>query len=156
LLLWCPGSSRISLAGLSYLFGSRPTSQPLPAPSITAATPGDAVSIDDSVHVYMPTAPFYRVISVDMESGRPMQSAAKCPFLLTFNVSPFAGPDSIVKRLNKAQALKRKQVACRSLRWLGYLWIFFLPALPFVPNPMAYAGDPCVAGGRGRGGWGGE
>jgi hypothetical protein len=113
LLAWA-GSSRISLAGLSYLFGARPASQATAAVgSSTAPAEGStklAAPLDDSVHVYMPTAPFYRVISVDMESGRPMQSAAKCPFLLTFNVSPFAGPDSIVKRLNKVQALKRKQV----------------------------------------------
>lgn len=36
--------------------------------------------------IYPPTHAHLRVVSVEMDSGRAMQSAAKCPFLLTFNV----------------------------------------------------------------------
>lgn len=42
--------------------------------------------------LYMPTQPRLRVVSVVMDSGRAMQSAAKCPFLLQFKVTPYAGP----------------------------------------------------------------
>ncbi len=94
----------MSLAGLAHLFGST-------TGSITAAA--------DAVNVYMPTSPFHRVISVEMESGRPMQSAAKCPFLLTFRVSPFGGPDSILRRMLKKQAKLRKTV-CAVLGCIGY------------------------------------
>ena len=81
----------MTLAGLAHLFGSSTATTPLAS-------------------VYMPTSPYDRVIAVEMESGRPMQSAAKCPFLLTFRVSPFRGPDSLLRRLVARQAQQRKRV----------------------------------------------
>lgn len=47
----------------------------------------------DSV-LYLPTNPYLRLRGVVMDSGRAMQSAAKCPFLLRFNVQQFGGPDA--------------------------------------------------------------
>jgi len=41
--------------------------------------------------LYLPTGPGQRIVSVVMDSGRAMQSAAKCPFLLQFKVTPYAG-----------------------------------------------------------------
>lgn len=88
--------------------GDSSASSPAPAaaadatapPSSTAASPSSAAAaaaaspeqlaltqlpaVVDAI--YPPTHPHLRVVSVEMDSGRAMQSAAKCPFLLTFNV----------------------------------------------------------------------
>ena len=47
--------------------------------------------------ITLPTNPNLRLVSVDLESGRPMQSAAKCPFRLTFQVEPCFGPDDLLR-----------------------------------------------------------
>ena len=52
-----------------------------------------AAVLRDSV-IYLPTAPSFRLQSVKFDSGRALQSAAKCPFFLSFTVTPFAGPDA--------------------------------------------------------------
>ena len=43
--------------------------------------------------VYLPTNPFFQVLKLKSDSGIPMQSAAKCPFLLTFICRRYVGPD---------------------------------------------------------------
>ena len=44
---------------------------------------------------------FYRrLVSVDINSGMAMQSAAKCPFLLSFTTEPWDGPDEIFRSHN--------------------------------------------------------
>lgn len=44
---------------------------------------------------YMPTRPDRLVLSARLESASPMQSAAKCPFLLEFRTLTWGGPDRI-------------------------------------------------------------
>jgi hypothetical protein len=46
-------------------------------------------------NLYLPTDPFKAVTEVVVESGIPMQSAAKCPYLLVFHTAPWGGPDSM-------------------------------------------------------------
>lgn len=49
--------------------------------------------------VYMPTNPDYRVTRIKTDSGRPMQSAAKCPILVSFYCRKFEGPDKYFSAL---------------------------------------------------------
>ena len=53
--------------------------------------------------LYLPTRPTARIVGVDVDTGYPMQSAAKCPFMLTLFAKEWAGPDA-------AKAKKRETV----------------------------------------------
>lgn len=46
--------------------------------------------------VYLPTNPYRRVKSIELDSARPMQSAAKCPYLLKFQTVRWRGPDAFI------------------------------------------------------------
>lgn len=50
---------------------------------------------------YLPTNPFLQVVEIVKGSGRAMQSAAKCPFLLSFICRPFEGVDKLVLSKNQ-------------------------------------------------------
>lgn len=46
---------------------------------------------------YLPTNQFCRVVGIVTTSGQPMQSAARVPILISFEVEEYAGPDHIEK-----------------------------------------------------------
>lgn len=43
--------------------------------------------------VYLPTNQTYKVVGIVTNSGMPMQSAARVPILISFEVEDYAGPD---------------------------------------------------------------
>lgn len=49
--------------------------------------------IEVTPDIYLPTNPRYQVDAIKLDSGIPMQSAAKCPILVTFYCNKYAGPD---------------------------------------------------------------
>ncbi|CAK58855.1 unnamed protein product (macronuclear) [Paramecium tetraurelia] len=48
--------------------------------------------------IYMPTNPRYQITSIKLDSGTPMQSAAKCPILVSFLCRKYEGPDKYFER----------------------------------------------------------
>lgn len=46
----------------------------------------------------MPTNPRYQITSIKLDSGTPMQSAAKCPILVSFLCRKYEGPDKYFER----------------------------------------------------------
>ena len=44
--------------------------------------------------IYLITSPQLKVVRIQTDSGLPMQSAARCPIMITFWVSKYEGPDS--------------------------------------------------------------
>ena len=44
--------------------------------------------------VYLPTNPNCKVVGIIPSSGAPMQSAARVPILVSFEVVDYAGPDN--------------------------------------------------------------
>jgi len=53
-------------------------------------------------YLYVPSNPQYMIAKIKLDSGRAMQSAAKCPILVSFYCKRFEGPDKYYpKLLNK-------------------------------------------------------
>lgn len=48
-------------------------------------------------YAYLPTNPHMRVVEILKDTGRPMQSAAKCPFLLSFKCEEVHDIDSLLR-----------------------------------------------------------
>lgn len=59
--------------------------------------------------IYMPTNPRFQVDAIKLDSGMPMQSAAKCPILVTFYCIKYGGPDEYFR--DKMMAKNKKRVA---------------------------------------------
>lgn len=75
----------------------------------------ELAKIKVTTDVYMPTNPRYQIASINLDSGQsfrsrrydsdafdgvgaPMQSAAKCPIMVTFNCRKYEGPDRYFKK----------------------------------------------------------
>jgi hypothetical protein len=59
-----------------------------PNPDLTMLEPAGPPGAALRPLLTLPFAPECRVISIELGSGRPMQSASKCPFMLRFRVTP--------------------------------------------------------------------
>ena len=49
--------------------------------------------------MYLPTNPEYHITDVIIDSAAAMQSAGKAPYRLMFEVEPWDGPDSAIRRI---------------------------------------------------------
>eukprot|EP01031_Cornospumella_fuschlensis_P025700 gene25700-31037_t len=56
---------------------------------------------------FLPTNIYHKVLSMDVHSGKAMQSAAKCPFLLMFTTTKWTGPEAHLKSLASLNATSR-------------------------------------------------
>ncbi|EGR31659.1 phosphatidylinositol 4-kinase, putative [Ichthyophthirius multifiliis] len=75
--------------------------------------------IEVTQDIYMPTNPRYQIVSIKLDSGSPMQSAAKCPIMVTFYCRKYEGPDKYFQtkigkkhkenRFNQIKILKQTQ-----------------------------------------------
>ncbi|KAK8793436.1 hypothetical protein WA158_004795 [Blastocystis sp. Blastoise] len=61
-----------------------------------------------SFYLYLPTQPQYRVITMNIKSASPMQSAAKAPYLLTFNAVKWDGPDEGLNKIKRTMEIPDK------------------------------------------------
>lgn len=52
-------------------------------------------------YAYLPTNPHMRVVDILNDTGKPMQSAAKCPFLLSFRCEEVHDIDSLLREDNR-------------------------------------------------------
>ena len=86
---------------------------------------------------YLPTNPLMQVVEIVKGSGKAMQSAAKCPFLLSFICKPFEGIDKVI-------------AARKQNEFYGKLWNevsekvetsieikYMKPGLPILKSPSA-------------------
>ncbi len=60
--------------------------------------------------LYLPTNPMKQVVSIDIDSASPMQSAAKCPYLLKLVTKSWGGPDNYLTQLIKQREESKLQV----------------------------------------------
>lgn len=58
----------------------------------------ELAKIEVTPDIYMPTNPRFQITAVKIDSGCPMQSAAKCPILVSFYCRKYEGPDRYFER----------------------------------------------------------
>ncbi|KAL4463226.1 hypothetical protein ABPG74_007227 [Tetrahymena malaccensis] len=75
--------------------------------------------IEVTQDIYMPTNPRYQIASINLDSGAPMQSAAKCPILVTFNCRKYEGPDKYFKTKVFEKKHIQKKAMIQKFRELG-------------------------------------
>lgn len=66
-------------------------------------------------NLYLPTDPYKAVTEVVIDSGVPMQSAAKCPFLLVFHTVPWGGPDSMSSHVSNLKSTSPRSTPLRTI-----------------------------------------
>jgi len=64
-------------------------------------------SIPTNDYLYIPCNPHYRIVKIKLDSGTPMQSAAKCPILISFYCQKFEGPDKYYQKLLQKEEEKK-------------------------------------------------
>jgi phosphatidylinositol 4-kinase len=77
----------------------------MPKPEKREIIARELARIEVTPDIYMPTNPRYQISSIKLDSGAPMQSAAKCPILVSFYCRRYEGPD---KYFEKKLKLKKE------------------------------------------------
>lgn len=70
----------------------------MPKPEKREIIARELTKISVSSDLYMPTNPRYQITAIKLDSGTPMQSAAKCPILVSFYCRKYEGPDKYFER----------------------------------------------------------
>jgi phosphatidylinositol 4-kinase A len=67
----------------------------------------ELAKIEVSPDIYMPPNPRFQLVSIKLDSGAPMQSAAKCPILVSFFCRKYEGPDKYFEKKMKKEMTKQ-------------------------------------------------
>lgn len=67
------------------------------------------LSLENKI-IYLPSNPYKRIVSINYNSACPMQSAMKAPYLLSFVIEDYDGPDSCVEISKELLEIRKRKM----------------------------------------------